>query len=175
MSVFCHRGLAPLAMPNLSTHCHVSFTAFSACDSIHKHPCSTLECAPRAKRSGTSERLTTRMFAICLPLLRYPRPSPGTWSHFRPISAALGPQLPYNTNPVQTCAANTNSSAWQPRTPPTRRASPVCEALQFVYDWCQVSTMNCLHCLHCSSWEVWASKVCAIATVDASELDRFKL
>ena len=43
-----------------------------------------------------------------------------------------GPQLSYNTNPVQTCAANTNSSAWQPRTPPTRKASPVCEALQYI-------------------------------------------
>ena len=62
MCVFCHRGVAPLAAPNLSTHCHVSFAAFSACDSIHKHPCSTLV-------------LCTRMFAICPPLSRYPQHS----------------------------------------------------------------------------------------------------
>jgi hypothetical protein len=36
--VFCHGGVAPLSAPNPSTHWHVSFTAFSACDSIHKHP-----------------------------------------------------------------------------------------------------------------------------------------
>ena len=52
----------PLAMPNLSTHCHVSFTAFSACDSIYKHPCLTLV-------------LCGRMFAICPPLSRYPQHS----------------------------------------------------------------------------------------------------
>ena len=62
MRVFCHRGLAQLAAPNLSTHCHVSLTAFSACDPIHKHPCSTLV-------------MRTRVFAICPPLSRYPQHS----------------------------------------------------------------------------------------------------
>ena len=103
-----------------------SFSAFSACGSIHKHTCLRV--------------MSTRMFAIFPPFSRYPLPaalcpSPGTWSHFQHISAALGPQLPYCTNPVQTCAANTNSSAWQPRMPPTRRASQVCEALQYVYKY----------------------------------------
>ena len=37
-------------------------TAFSACDSIHKHPCSTLV-------------MCTRMFAICPPLSCYPQHS----------------------------------------------------------------------------------------------------
>ena len=60
--VFCHGGVAPLAAPNPSPHCHVSFTAFSACDSIHKHPSAQhWQCA--------------RMFAICPPLSRYPRHS----------------------------------------------------------------------------------------------------
>ena len=39
-----------------------SFSAFSACDSIHKHPCLTLV-------------LCGRMFAICPPLSRYPQHS----------------------------------------------------------------------------------------------------
>ena len=56
--VVCHRREATLAVPNLSTHCHVSCTAFSACDSIYKHPCLTLV-------------LCGRMFAICPPLSRY--------------------------------------------------------------------------------------------------------
>ena len=39
-------------------------------------------------------------------------PFPGSLLHFQPISASLmNRQLPYNTSPVQTCAANTNSSA----------------------------------------------------------------
>ena len=62
MCAFCHRGVAPLAVPSVSTHCHVSFTTFSACDSIHKHPCSTLV-------------MCTRMFAICPPLSCYPQHS----------------------------------------------------------------------------------------------------
>jgi hypothetical protein len=70
--------------------------------------------------------MCTHMRHVCYLPSSFPR-----HSHFQPISAALGnPQLPYNTNHVQTFAANTNSSAWQPRTPPTRRALPVCEALQ---------------------------------------------
>ena len=95
-----------------------SFSAFSACDTIHRHPCLTLV-------------LCGRMFAICPPLSRYPQHSAllRGLDHTFGLSAALGPQLPYCTNPVQTRAANTNSSAWQPRMPPTRKASPVCEAI----------------------------------------------
>ena len=98
--VVCHGREATLAVPNLSTQCHVSFTAFSACDSIYKHPCLTLVLCGRMSFALPA--------ALC--------PSPGTWLNFRPLSAALGPQLPYS-HPVQTCAANTNSSAWQPRMP----------------------------------------------------------
>ena len=82
--VVCHRGEAPLAAPSLSTHCHVSFTAFSACDSIHKHPCLTLIICPR-------------MFAIRPPLSRYPQHSAllrGLDHTFGP-SFALRPQFPY--------------------------------------------------------------------------------
>ena len=62
LCVFSRRGVAPLAARNLSTHCHVSLTALSAYDSMHKHPCSTLV-------------MCTRMFAICPPLLCYPQHS----------------------------------------------------------------------------------------------------
>ena len=75
---------APLAAPSVSTHCHVSFTAFSACDSIHKHPCLTLVICPR-------------MFAIRPPLSRYPQHSAllRGFDHAFGLSFALRPQVPY--------------------------------------------------------------------------------
>ena len=59
--------------------------------------------------------MCTHMFAICPPVFRYPRHS----------AVLQGLDHTFGVSP-----ANTNSSAWQPRTPPTRRALPVCEALQ---------------------------------------------
>ena len=71
------------------------------------------------------------MFAICPPLSRYPQHS----ALLRGLDYTFGLSLLLwaLSFPVQTCAANTNSSAWQPRMPPTRRASPVCEALQLSF------------------------------------------
>ena len=70
-------------------------TAFSACDSIHKHPCLTLV-------------MCTRMFAICPSLSRYPQHS-ALLGDLITLSAYLCCSGPSAS--VQTCAANTNSSA----------------------------------------------------------------
>ena len=53
-----------------------SFSAFSACDSIHKHPCLTLV-------------LCGRMFAICPPLSRYPQHSALLWRFDHTFSLSL--------------------------------------------------------------------------------------
>ena len=94
-----------------------SFSAFYACDSIHKHPCSMV--------------MSTRVFAIVPPLSRYPQHS-ALLRDLITLSAYLCCSGSSASLLYQTGAANTNSSAWQPRMPPTRRASPVCEALQYI-------------------------------------------
>ena len=117
-----HTFVLSLAAPNLSTHCHVSFrlfSAFSACDSIHKHPCLMV--------------MPTRMFAIFPPLSRYPQHSAllrgldHTFGLSLLLWALSFPTVPTRFKPAlptQTPQLDSHEMS------PTRRALPVCEALQ---------------------------------------------
>ena len=73
--VVCNLGEALLAAANLSTHPHVSFTAFSACDSIHELPCLTLV-------------LCGCMFVICPPFCATRSTLPFSWGLIT-LSASL--------------------------------------------------------------------------------------
>ena len=112
--VVCHRREATLAVPNLCTHCHVSFTLFSACDSIHKHPCLTLV-------------LCGRLFAICPPLSRYPQHSAFS-DDLITLSASLCCSGP-SSFPTVTLF----KPVLPTQTPQldSHKASPACEALQY--------------------------------------------